>query len=230
MKNMMHEYLGSEYTKNPLENFIRYWMKPSVPREENDLDCLYLGGNLYADTIISPWTYVKYVLSVINPDENFYKYNKDSADLYKDLKRIQKNKDKFLPQEKEIVQLLYKFLSLAETRANTMCLPDRRMNNSRYYYYYDQMGPTLYQSFNGGFYYSYFGSEEKLQAWIKEENLDILFNGSISRESIRPLTKTLMPYESKWLTDENEIIEALRENIYFLTQRLDRLKRVEEVA
>jgi hypothetical protein len=73
----MEEYLGSEYTKNSIENFIKYWIKSyNKPRSNNDLDCLYFEGDLNADTLFSVWTSLKFVLDSLNPNERFYKVNK----------------------------------------------------------------------------------------------------------------------------------------------------------
>lgn len=68
-ENKMRVYLDSDYDENNyIKNFLLYWMKPSRPRAKNDLDCLYLNGNLYADTIFSVWTPLKMVLEVLNPN------------------------------------------------------------------------------------------------------------------------------------------------------------------
>lgn len=39
MDNKMEAYLRSNYTDNYIINFLNYWMKPTNPREKNDLDC-----------------------------------------------------------------------------------------------------------------------------------------------------------------------------------------------
>lgn len=73
MDNRMKSYLGSDYTNNSIIIFLNYWMRPARPRETNDLDCLYKGGNLDADTIFSVWTPLKFVLDYLNPNEGFYR-------------------------------------------------------------------------------------------------------------------------------------------------------------
>lgn len=69
MENMMKVYLGNDYSGDYLKNFCLYWLKgmacrPSWEnteesraaydtwRKENDLDCLYYGGDLKADTLM----------------------------------------------------------------------------------------------------------------------------------------------------------------------------------
>ena len=77
MENMMQEYLESDYSTDYFRNFCLYWVKglESLPewentdegrarynawRKENELDCLYLKGDLRADTPFSVWTPIKW--------------------------------------------------------------------------------------------------------------------------------------------------------------------------
>ena len=89
--NMMRIYLGDEYTGDSLINFCLYWIKgiknydsyatSDEWRAENDLDCLYYGGNLKADTLMSAWTPIKWVA----------------------------DREKYLPSDNEMVMLLDTF-------------------------------------------------------------------------------------------------------------------------
>ena len=83
MRNMMKEYLGNDYSDNHLKNFCLYWMKgrETKPawenteewkarfnewRQKNDLDCLYFNGDLRADTLMSAWTPISWVVNCLN--------------------------------------------------------------------------------------------------------------------------------------------------------------------
>lgn len=168
MDNKMKSYLGSDYTDNSIINFLNYWMRPTRPRETNDLDCLYRGGSLDADTIFSVWTPLKFVLDYLNPDEKFYKKDYYGSDINGFLIKIKRNIDKYLPKDRNIVKELYKFVEMAETEANVL-------------------------------------------QWLK------------GKESIKPLIKDMKPNESKWLKEENEIIEMLQNYTYILKERLKQL-------
>ena len=69
MKNMMKEYLGYDYSNDHLKNF-----------------CLYLDGDLRADTLMSAWTPVKWVADCLNRDFgiSFYKTSRISKDPHFD--------------------------------------------------------------------------------------------------------------------------------------------------
>ncbi|WP_234950036.1 hypothetical protein [Tissierella praeacuta] len=195
-------------------------MAPNEPREENDLDCLYFNGDLRADTIFSVWTPLKFVLDCLNPNEKFYKKNKFGPDPHKYLKKIKHNIDTYLPKSEKVVEELYYFVKLAETRANAMKWPSQGINNKRYDYY-DQMPPTLYNCFPNGDYSSYFGKEIALNDWIERERLEMFFfNGIYSKETVKPLITNMRPNERKWLEDKNEIIEMLQKMNIILDERL----------
>ncbi|MCR4839237.1 MAG: hypothetical protein K5897_09960 [Eubacterium sp.] len=135
-KNMMKEYLGDLYTDDHLRNFCLYWMKALKGsgdewRRKNDLDCLYFGGDLRADTLMSAWTPIKWVADCLNRkyDMKFYKRAKDREDPDHYLKLLADDRDAYLP-EHELTKLLDRFLELAEERCNYILLPDRDMNNA----------------------------------------------------------------------------------------------------
>ena len=177
MINMMREYLGNEYSdKNHLKNFCLYWMKgretkpnwEHFPDENlfyeahdewrriNDLDCLYFGGDLRADTLMSAWTPIKWVAECLNSEYRmkFYKEPKKNPNFY--LKLLANDRDAYLPAKHELVQLLDRFLELAELRCNYILLPHRDMNSARYkcnvngrqVVLYDEVPTTLYHIFD----------------------------------------------------------------------------------
>lgn len=119
IENKMKKYLGHEYSENNVKNYINYWIKScNKPRKSNDLDCIYYEGDLRADTLFSVWTPLKIVLDSINPGMKFYKKDKYGNDLNKFLKIVKCNIDYLLPKDNELVQELYLFTKLAETKAN----------------------------------------------------------------------------------------------------------------
>ncbi|MBZ9688271.1 hypothetical protein G9F72_018220 [Clostridium estertheticum] len=222
--NKMQSYLGDNYTDNHIINFLNYWMCLKEPRTENDLDCLYLNGDLCADTIFSVWTPLKFVLDCLNPDEKFYKKDKYGPDPHRFLKKIKCNIDIYLPRNEKVVEEMYYFAKLAETRANVMRWPVQGINNKRYDDY-DQMPPTLYNCFSNGKYGNYFDNDDlKVVDWSKKEKLEMFFfDDIISKETIKPLITSMKANEIKWLLNKDEIIEMLKKINIDLEERLRRL-------
>ena len=220
MKNMMKEYLANAYSENSIRNFLTYWQMPSVPRESNDLDCIYLNGDLNADTLISFWTPLKWVLQILNPDENFYKINPGIGDPFLYLKKLEADLDKYLPRNDELVERLYKLASLAETRANVFRLPDRAMNGLRYRYFYDEVPAMLYNVFERGRFHCYFENDNDVQKWIFEQNLNVAFKDeNIKKTNLRPLLPGLPLYAPIWPETREDVKTILEEMIYILETR-----------
>lgn len=224
---MMKKYLGNKYSENHIINYINYWMDSyEKPRAENDIDCLYFAGDLRADTIFSVWTPLKFVLDNLNPHERFYKTNRyDNQNPHKFLLKIKADIDRFLPKDNKMVQELYRFAELAEKRVNYIKWPKQGINGQRYDDDFDQIPPALYKCFPDSpdnKYCSYFNNDEiELLKWIRDEKLEPLFkNGSVKKENIKPLISIMKPYESKWLKDENEILEMLQNYNSILEERL----------
>lgn len=243
MKNMMKEYLRDEYTENYLKNFCLYWIKASQGsgdewRKNNDLDCLYFDGDLRADTLMSAWTPLKWVVDCLNRKNGFkiYKEAKYKKDPLYYIKLLVEEGDEYLPPEHELVILLNRFLELAEKRCNYFLLEDRRMNPARYrifingekVYLFDEVPAMLNHIFNkdslGRFFLDKDGKvdESFVVSWIKREHLEMGFEkGKIEQEKVVPLIPELKSEEAKWLTDEEEIKEALKYMISFLEKRLN---------
>lgn len=228
MKNMMREYLGSDYSSNHLRNFCLYWMKPADGsgdewRKANDLDCLYFAGDLRADTLMSAWTPIKWVADYLNRESEikFYKCVKAPDDPNQYLKLLAEERDTYLPPKHELVQLLDRFLELAELRCNFILLPDRKMNLARYRWFYDEGPATLYHIFNKEKLGMYFSDEYEAAAWVRREKLEMgFYDGKIDREHVIPLIHDLHPSTPKKKFDEeSEIKEALTYMIGFLENR-----------
>lgn len=189
-----------------------------IYRALNDSDCKLTGGNLLADTIFSAWYPLKMVLECLN-DKKFYKQDKYGCDPHHYLKEIQSNIDKLLPKEKEVVQKLYEFFSIANTRGNVMILPNRQMQ-SRGIDYLDQMPKTLYECFEGGKFSRYFGEDLTVENWVEREHLeDLFFDGNIKKDRIKSILKSKKANEFYWLIDENEIISMLENFISVIQNR-----------
>ena len=220
LENKMKTYLGENYSENKIKNFLKYWQMPSKSRKTTDLDCIYLNGDLNADTLISFWTPLKWVLQILHPKQKFYKIVRDGKDPYRYLKELEKNLSGFLPQNDELVKLIYKLASLAETRANIISLPVRKMNVLRYSYFYDEVPPTLDHAFKDGRFHHYFGSDEAVLEWICEQKLQPAFyNNEPSKENIRPLLTNLPLGEAKWPKTREEVTIILKEMICLLEAR-----------
>ena len=259
MRNMMKEYLGNDYSDNHLKNFCLYWMKgrETKPawenteegkarfnewRQKNDLDCLYFNGDLRADTLMSAWTPISWVVNCLNREYGikFCKYASDGdPDHY--LKLLADDRDAYLPPKHELVQLLDRFLELAELRCNYILLPDRDMNRARYncevkgigrVSLYDEVPPMLYHIFDKDWFGKYFEQEgtesgaksvQRVDAvkWVNRERLDVGFrDGIIDQDHVIPLLKNLHPGKGKNLKEETEIREALTYMINLLEARM----------
>lgn len=242
MNNKMKAYLEKDYSNNNhLKNFCCYWMKAGKGngdecRRLNDLDCLYFDGDLRADTLMSAWTPVKWVADCLNRKYGmkFYKKAKNHDDPYHYLKLLADDRDAYLPPKHELVQLLNRFLELAEQRCNYILLPDRHMNVARYrtwingkgtMWLFDEVPAMLYHVWQKESLGRYFlggngeVDEKKVEDWICREQLNMGFDGKVSADHVLPLISGLQPAEAKWLEDEKEIRKALVYMITFLEQR-----------
>ena len=241
MRNMMKEYLGDDYSDNCVRNFCLYWIKASQGsgsewRKKNDLDCLYYNGDLRADTLMSAWSPVKMVADYLNRDTGkvFFKKRADCDDPFHDLRLLAEDTDAYLPPKHRLVIKLNKFLKLAEQACNYFLLPDSRMNCERYriningkaVWLFDQVPATLAHLFDKESLGKYFLDEKgnvdrkKLTEWLVNEKLTFGFeDGKIDKDHIKPLIKGLDPYKAKWLTDEDEIDEALTYMMSLLSER-----------
>lgn len=226
--NMMKEYLGNDYSENHLRNFCLYWMKESTEsgdtsRAKNDLDCLYFDGDLNADTLMSTWTPIKWMILCLNRGKGLKPAKNTSF-----LKRLAEDRDYYLPPKHELVKLLDRFLELAELRCNYILLPDRKMNNERYRAHvngkvkmlYDQVPPTLYYLFEKEQFGRFFPDGDAI-SWIRREKLECGFReGILDQAYVIPLLKRLKPGEAVWLSTEEDLKEGLNYMIHMLEARL----------
>jgi hypothetical protein len=268
---MMNVYLGSEYSDNHLKNFCLYWMKgretePEFEkyedsenfredydewRKKNDLDCLYFGGDLRADTLMSAWTPISWVANCLNREYGMKFCKKAIGDPNHYLRLLAEDRDAYLPPKHELVQFLDRFLELAELRCNYILLPDREMNRARYncevygigrVRLYDEVPPMLYHIFDKDWFGRYFEqadtesvakSVQTVDAvkWVKRERLDVGFrDGIIDQDYVIPLLKNLHPGKGKNLKDEAEIREALTYMINLLEARMKAIEKTQYIA
>ena len=253
MRNMMKEYLENDYSDNHLKNFCLYWMKgrETKPkwenteqwktrfdewRQSNDLDCLYFGGDLRADTLMSAWTPISWVANCLNREYGIVFCKEPKDDPNRDLRLLAEDRDAYLPAKHELVQLLDRFLELAELRCNYILLPDRAMNRARYncdvkgigrVRLYDEVPPMLYHLFDEKWFGKYFDQQSPDPVkWVKRERLEAGFrDGIIDQDHVIPLLKGLHPGKGKSLREETEIREALTYMINLLETRMKAMEK-----
>lgn len=256
-ENKLKKYLGDKYTDNPIINFLLYWSigNDTCPtpkrvfgkeyndlsmeereklkaiknewRKMNDLDCIWLDGDLNADTIFSLWTPLKMCLQCLASNRFKWVGNENiPIKNQKYINEIKSNINAYLPRDDDLVKELYRFAELASTRANVMRLIDSNMQErgDAKLKYYDQMPKTLYECFDGGRFSKNFSGNERVQKWVREEALEMFFiGGEISKDKIKPLIKRMKPYEAEWLNKKTELLEMIKNYNEILEIRQEKL-------
>ncbi|MGR6545715.1 hypothetical protein [Paenibacillus tundrae] len=235
-ENKLKNIIGTRYTDNPIINYLIYLMPdPEQPsyggatydewRKENDLDVVWLNGDLHADTIFSVWIPLKMSLQSVAGDTFSYKGNRGTPSKENEcFKDIIENINHYLPPEHALVNELYRFAELASTRANVMRLPNRQMQK-RGFFYFDQIPKTLYECFGEGRFNTYFESDQAVKEWVKEEKMDMFFDGSISRNNVKPLISRMQASDCEWLKESDDILEMLVQYNEILCKRGEALLR-----
>ena len=209
----------------------------------NDMDCIYYNGNLNADTLMSAWTPIKWVAEFLNKEYGmkFYKYDRyaqnqnNSLNPYHCLRKLGDDPYAYIPEKHPLTIKLNHFLELAELPCNYILLPARDMNSERYcmkraenkIWLYDMVPATLYNIFEkdklGKYFLGIDGEvdEEKIKDWVLENHLEMGFKGEvIAKENVIPLIVGLKASETKWLSEEDEILGALDYMINLLEKKL----------
>lgn len=171
---------------------IQYWMdykgSGDTYRKKNDLDCILTGGNLNADSLISLWLPLRYVLN--KADQEPWRVYSKQQNLKKNadfLKNLKENLQLFIP-DKYLLNATERLFTLGRTRANVIILPYRKWNVIR--------GGSPYWDYFPHFLYDLLCTEDKeflkaTQDWIEAENLQMFFNeGNIVKENLRDLWGT----------------------------------------
>jgi len=169
---------------------------------------------LRGDTIISFYTPYKEMLRRATG----YTYHKN-RNPFDEL--IAKRND---PGFKEVNDKFTEFVEDYYSKGNFMLLPHREMNADRYRCSQDRIDKSLYECFPGGKLAKYFGLNdemqlESLQEWIKEQNLQIMFeDGVIERDKIIPFNPENPYVDYSQMTDD-ELNEFLDKTMWFIKSR-----------
>lgn len=162
-------------------------------RSELDLDCVLRNGNLHADTIFSLWLPLRFALVRLSGYDKIKEITglnlEQSVPFWKAL-ISNGNLKKLLPIKNETTRLLSELFYYGQKIENTMLLPERWLQSRGGDPYYDYMPYFLYECFKGGNFHKAFGSDEKVCEWIREENLECFFDGTVCKENIIDLAGT----------------------------------------
>lgn len=219
MANALSNF-GIEATEDPIMDYLMYfraWAQSGDKSEEfrmtHDLDCILMYGDLHADTVFSFWMPFKMYLQAAFPQRFRSGFRGTPAKKTADLDEL----IKILPQllDNELGLKMYKFASLSQTRGNVMLIPDRKMQ-SRGSYWYDQMPIMLHECFIGSF--KHYFSNISLSQWIKDECLEVFFNGNVSEHTIKSLGP-ITPDKHYWCETAEEVDAMLDAYIDILTLR-----------
>lgn len=223
-KNMMQNIIGSNYTENPVLNYLNYWIQgdETYPnfidkdewRKKYEVDVNWLDGDLHADTLLSFGGPLMMAVNVLKDNKkypsNFYKNNK-YGNPSKFIQIISNDINNILPRGNKLVEEIYKFSEVACNRENVIRLPNRCMQKRGQEPYFDQMPKFLYECFSGGAFSSNFKDDENFKKWINEESLECFFvDGIISKNTIKPLLSKLKPSDSAWLIEEDDLLELFQ--------------------
>ena len=181
---------------------IQYWIDYNGTgdeyRKKHDLDCILTGENLYADTLISLWLPLRYILNrentiqwnayleyekqVLRPNKTYLK----NYDIF--MEDLKNNISVFIPN-KELREKAEKLFELGRTRANVIILPYRKWNTVR--------GKAPYWEYMPHFLYDLLNTEDDyflntVRYWIKDQQLTMFFSNEevLIKENIKDLAGT----------------------------------------
>lgn len=201
-ENEISENGGKMLLYAPIIQKIKYWRDYTGTgdfyRSTHDWDCLQVGGNLSADTLISLWLPLRYLLNLYGYaaweawKEYEYKElkpkNKGLKDCSAFLNELVADIENFLPPTEELTLLLSELFRLGQQRCNVVILPYRRWNSQR--------GGRPYYDYVPHFLHDLLNTDsplflQALQAWIKREKLEMFFmNGKLDKDSLKDLAGT----------------------------------------
>lgn len=184
-----------EKIKEHIQYWINYKGSGDDYRRNNDLDCILADGNLYADTLISLWLPMRYVLDKENTQKwrESLQYEKEelrrkNRNLKSDVNFLSDLKDNFseyVPTE-SMQRKIEELFTLGRTRANVIILPYRRWNTIR--------GTRPYWEYMPHFLYDLLNTDNErflgaVQEWIKEQKLCMFFvdEKNLVKENIKEL-------------------------------------------
>ena len=203
-----------------IKTHIQYWIdykgSGDEYRKTHDLDCILTGGNLYADTLISLWLPLRYVLNYCGTAHwEKYRRTKNPKNNNEFLKVLKNNLQTFIPDD-EMLSKLEKLFMLGRTRANVIILPYRRWNNIR--------GGDPYWEYFPHFLYDLMNTEDEhflkaVQEWIMREHLQLFFDGEINKDRILDLCGMGKPWSHNPGDDKFNVHRLIDNYISILDQR-----------
>ena len=205
VRQILHNYTYYEniVVYRPIIKKIAYWIKyeenkPKTDyetdaenhdkyRAAHDLDCVLRDGDLRADTIFSLWLPLRLALVRVSGYDKIKEVT--GLDLNQSIPFLKtliqnENLQKLLPIKNETTWLLSELFYWGQQVENTMILPERGLQSRGCKPYYDYMPYFLRDCFENGKFHKAFGSDEKVCEWVKRENLECFFSGTICKENI----------------------------------------------
>ncbi|SES92519.1 hypothetical protein SAMN02910413_1278 [Pseudobutyrivibrio sp. C4] len=149
-------------------------------RSEHDLDCILNDGNLFADTIFSLWLPLRTILVRIN---SYTKLNRvgninNKISFLNKLMEVD-NLNQYLPRDDKRAILLSELFEIGQTKANTMILPNRKLQEKGDEPVYDYMPHFLAECFQKGRFSYAFKDDEAFKRWINDQKLTMFFKDEI---------------------------------------------------
>lgn len=170
---------------------------------------------LYADTIISFWTPYSRLLK-IEAGWTAYKSIRSLESLIRQIKTTRNNN--YTEKIRGVNKNIEAFAQLCYTKGNYMLLPKRQMNTCRYRVAEDRIDLTLYECFEKGALAKFFKNEKELNKWIKNQNLNTVFNGDIDKESIDWFVTEDKPKRISEMNN-HEVYEYIESSILLIQSR-----------
>ena len=203
-----------------IKTHIQYWIDYTGTGDEyrkaHDLDCILTGGNLYADTLISLWLPLRYVITYCDTEQwEQYRRMRNLKDNDRFLYMLKDNLKTFIPNE-EMLSKLEELFRLGRTRANVIILSYRRWNNMR--------GGDPYWEYFPHFLYDLLNTEDKefvetMRHWIEREQLQMFFDGEIDKDKIIDLCGLGNPWLHNSGDEQFDVPKLIDNYIGILKQR-----------
>lgn len=203
LADSFYEHYENIVVYRPIIKKIAYWIKyeenkPKTDyetdaenhdkyRAAHDLDCVLRDGDLRADTIFSLWLPLRLALVRVSGYDKIKEVT--GLDLNQSIPFLNtliqnENLQKLLPIKNKTTWLLSELFYWGQQVENTMILPERGLQSRGCKPYYDYMPYFLHDCFENGKFHKAFGSDEKVCEWVKRENLECFFSGTICKENI----------------------------------------------
>lgn len=203
-----------------IRTHIQYWIDYKGTSDEyrraHDLDCILTDGNLNADTLISLWLPLRYVLNYCDTERwERYRRIKGLKNNENFLYTLKNDLQNFIPDD-EMLGKLEELFKLGRTRANVIILPYRRWNKMR--------GGKPYWEYFPHFLYDLLNTEdeefmETMRHWIAREHLHMFFDGEIDKDKIIDLCGLGNPWSHNPGDEQFDVPNLIDNYISILKQR-----------